>query len=158
MTISYGPEHAAIRIGHSERESAARALGEHFAAGRLDQHEFDERVTATYAARTYADLGVLFTDLPEPRPTRPRAAEPTRPPVPAAGPGRDGGWPVALRRGRWLLTTLPWPVAVVLVVVMLALMVGAVLALVPFLWVPLIWLWFCLGPRSWHRGHGRRWR
>jgi hypothetical protein len=157
MTISYGPEGTAIRIGNAERESAARALGEHFAAGRLDQHEFDERVTATYAARTYAELGVLFTDLPEPRPARPQPAVPARPPVPAGGPGWGDGWPAALRRGRGLLTSLPWPVAVMLVVVALALAVGTLMLLMPFLWVPLIWLWFCLGPRRWHRGYGR-WR
>ena len=53
-----------IRIGNAEREAAARALGEHYAQGRLDQEEFEERTTAAYAARTAGDLAPLFEDLP----------------------------------------------------------------------------------------------
>ena len=41
-----------------------RALGEHFAEGRLDQQEYEERVSAAYAARTAEDLAPLFRDLP----------------------------------------------------------------------------------------------
>lgn len=59
---------AGVRVGDAEREQAARALGEHFAVGRLDREEHDERVDAAYAARTRADLAALFRDLPQPRP------------------------------------------------------------------------------------------
>ena len=45
-----------VRIGDVERESAAWALGEHYAAGRLSDSEYDERATLAWAARTHADL------------------------------------------------------------------------------------------------------
>lgn len=53
-----------LRIGDTEREQAARQLGEHYAAGRLTKEEYDERSDAAFAARTAADLRPLFTDLP----------------------------------------------------------------------------------------------
>jgi hypothetical protein len=53
-----------MRIGNDEREQAVRALGEHFAQGRLEPHEFEERTTAAYAARTTEELDPLFADLP----------------------------------------------------------------------------------------------
>jgi len=78
---------AAIRVGDVERERAVAALHDHFAAGRLDPDELEERLTAALTARTRADLDGLFTDLPAPaerlhmRPWRPwrvrRPASPT---------------------------------------------------------------------------------
>jgi Domain of unknown function (DUF1707) len=55
------------RIGDAERERAATALSDHFAAGRIDREEFDVRLTAAYEARTAADLEPLFLDLPPSR-------------------------------------------------------------------------------------------
>jgi TM2 domain-containing membrane protein YozV len=52
------------RIGNAEREAAVRDLGDAYAAGRLDAHEYEERTTAAYAARTVEDLAPLFADLP----------------------------------------------------------------------------------------------
>jgi hypothetical protein len=66
-----------MRIGDGEREAAVRALGEHYAAGRLDAAEYEERTTAAYAARTAADLAPLFADLPHEHPTVAIAAQPT---------------------------------------------------------------------------------
>ncbi|WP_252435711.1 DUF1707 domain-containing protein [Pseudonocardia humida] len=57
-----------VRIGNSEREAAVRALGEHFAEGRLDPDEYEERAAAAYAARTSEDLTPLFKDLPRSEP------------------------------------------------------------------------------------------
>lgn len=57
-----------VRIGDVERDEAARALGEHFASGRLERDEYDERLTAVFAARTWGDLAPLFRDLPNPGP------------------------------------------------------------------------------------------
>lgn len=75
-----------LRVGDVERDDAARALGEHYAAGRLDRDEYDERLDAAFAARTQGDLMALFRDLPEKRPvvaTRPAPpAPPRRPHVP----------------------------------------------------------------------------
>lgn len=52
------------RIGDAEREAANARLGDHFAAGRLDHEEYDERLDAIWSARTRADLDQLFWDLP----------------------------------------------------------------------------------------------
>lgn len=60
-----------IRIGNSERSQALEALGEHFTVGRLDQPEYEERVSAAAAAKTRSELSELFTDLPEPTPFGP---------------------------------------------------------------------------------------
>ena len=60
------PAARSIRIGNEEREAAVRELGEHFAKGRLDPEEYEERTSAAYAARFATDLDVLFEDLPQP--------------------------------------------------------------------------------------------
>jgi hypothetical protein len=52
------------RIGDAEREVATARLGDHFAAGRLDHEEYDERLDAIWSARTTGDLDQLFEDLP----------------------------------------------------------------------------------------------
>ena len=52
------------RIGDAERNVAAARLGDHYAAGRLDHEEYDERLDAIFSARTRADLDQLFWDLP----------------------------------------------------------------------------------------------
>jgi hypothetical protein len=53
-----------MRVSDAEREAAAAELREHFASGRLDQAELDERLSAVFAARTRGDLNALFADLP----------------------------------------------------------------------------------------------
>ena len=58
------PDPRRVRIGNDEREAAVRELGEHFAHGRLEPDEYEERVSAAYTARTTADLDILFEDLP----------------------------------------------------------------------------------------------
>ena len=53
-----------MRVGDAEREAAAAEIREHFASGRLNQDELDERLSAAFAAKTRGDLNALFTDLP----------------------------------------------------------------------------------------------
>ena len=53
-----------VRIGHEERQNAADDLAEHFAAGRLEQSEFEDRTGAVWQAKTLAELQPLFFDLP----------------------------------------------------------------------------------------------
>jgi hypothetical protein len=65
-----------VRIGDAERDSAAQALGEHFAVGRLDREEYDERMDAVLAARTWGDLAPVFRDLPSPTASAPRPVSP----------------------------------------------------------------------------------
>ncbi len=72
-----------VRIGDTERDDAIRALGEHFAAGRLDREEYDERADRALAARTWSDLAPLFRDLPQPV-AAPRP--PAQPPAQRPGP------------------------------------------------------------------------
>jgi TM2 domain-containing membrane protein YozV len=73
-----------VRIGNSEREAAVRELGEHFAEGRLDADEYEERAAAAYAAKTDGDLAPLFKDLPR---SGPAATVAVPPPPPFPGPG-----------------------------------------------------------------------
>jgi Domain of unknown function (DUF1707) len=59
-----------VRIGDAERDRAISALGDHFAAGRLNTEEFEERVDQAIRARFNDDLKPLFVDLPRtPEPT-----------------------------------------------------------------------------------------
>jgi hypothetical protein len=71
-----------VRIGDAERDAAAAALGEHFAAGRLDRMELEERLAAACAARTQPELDRLFVDLPDPRRRRPGTPPRSRSHVP----------------------------------------------------------------------------
>lgn len=53
-----------MRVSDAEREAAAAELQEHFASGRLNQDELNERLAAAFAARTRGDVNALFADLP----------------------------------------------------------------------------------------------
>ena len=55
-----------VRASDADRESAAASLRDHYAAGRLNGDEFNERLDKAYAAKTLADLDALMTDLPAP--------------------------------------------------------------------------------------------
>jgi hypothetical protein len=57
-------ESAHLRASDGDREQAAAALREHFAAGRLDSDEFEQRLQAIYGARTRGELDALSADLP----------------------------------------------------------------------------------------------
>jgi len=59
----YADQH--MRVSDAERQEVADRLAEHFASGRLDQAEFDDRIGRAMGAKTRADLGGLFADLPE---------------------------------------------------------------------------------------------
>lgn len=53
-----------IRASDADREAVVATLREAYTAGRLTLDEFDERVTAAYAGRTWGDLRPLTVDLP----------------------------------------------------------------------------------------------
>ncbi|GGP63916.1 DUF1707 domain-containing protein [Saccharothrix coeruleofusca] len=57
-----------VRIGNQQREEAISALNDHFAAGRLEIGEYEQRVGYAAAAQTAQDLAALFRDLPQPHP------------------------------------------------------------------------------------------
>lgn len=53
-----------MRASDAEREQAADALREHFAAGRLGDEELNERLEAVYEASTLEQLEQPLADLP----------------------------------------------------------------------------------------------
>lgn len=53
-----------IRASDDDRERVASEIREHFAQGRLDAEELDDRLARVYAARTRAELDALRHDLP----------------------------------------------------------------------------------------------
>jgi Domain of unknown function (DUF1707) len=113
---------ARLRIGDAERDVALRELGEHFAAGRIDETEFDERASVALSARTQPELDVLFADLPRPRPSR------------GHPPGR---------------TSAPYPLLFpVLLFLLLTFMVAteSLWVLVPVLWLWLATRWWRWAP------------
>ena len=128
---------SALRVGDAERYEAASALGEHFAAGRLDQHEFDARVQDAYGARTRADLQRLFTDLPDPAPFRPAASPAAR--------GWDAGRAARDRADRMPSWRLPVPPVVLILAVFVVVSVVARFPVFPLLFL----LWFGWGRRAW---------
>ena len=54
----------ATRASDAERESCARALRDHAAAGRLQVHELEERLGRAYGARYRSELRAVLRDLP----------------------------------------------------------------------------------------------
>ena len=53
-----------LRASDQQRDSAAAEIREHYAAGRLTEDEFTERLDAIYSARTQGELAELRRDLP----------------------------------------------------------------------------------------------
>lgn len=101
-----------LRVSDAERREVADLLARHFADGRLDQAELDERIDRAMAAKTRADLGGLLTDLPsldaDAAPSAPPAA-----PLPALRRGRPrvrvlGALLLLLLAFDWLRHTLFW--------------------------------------------------
>ena len=78
-----------LRIGDADRERAQAILGDHYAAGRLDKDEYDQRLDQIWAARTRAELAPQL-----------RLARQTRQATQAPGQGR-----VRYSRGRLITST-----------------------------------------------------
>ena len=122
-----------LRISDADRAAAVDVLAEHYATGRLDKDEFDERSDAVWSAKTRGDLAPIFADLPLRSPARPGRTR--------ALAGAEAGAQRARR--------LPFP----LVPVLIALVVLLVVIKLPFLLL-LVVLFFCFGRA--HRGWGPR--
>jgi hypothetical protein len=98
---------AQLRISDAERHQVAEILREAAGEGRLDLDELDQRLEATYAARTYADLVPITLDLPShphqrPVPARRTAASPEVVP----GPDQESHFAVLSglsRKGVWVV-------------------------------------------------------
>jgi hypothetical protein len=65
------PDAPDLRISDRDRNAVADQLSRHFAAGRLDMGEFEERTDKALGARTRRDLSKLLSDLPAPQPSHP---------------------------------------------------------------------------------------
>jgi hypothetical protein len=79
------PRDRNLRAADSDREAVADILREQHVAGRLDGAEFEERLDCCMAAKTYADLDQLVSDLPEDSgETRPMSRQWRRRPWPFA--------------------------------------------------------------------------
>lgn len=94
-----------MRAADSDREAVVERLRTALNEGRLDLHEFDERVAEAYRSKTYADLDSLLTDLPGVAPVSRSQLAPTPPlampaPLPVAAPGTAPRWLAALW-GTW---------------------------------------------------------
>jgi hypothetical protein len=65
-----------MRAGDADRDRTAGVLRDAHAEGRLDLDELQQRLDATYRARTQGELAALTVDLPSapPAPTRPAGA------------------------------------------------------------------------------------
>jgi Domain of unknown function (DUF1707) len=59
-----GELNPSIRASDADRERVVEILRQHTAEGRITADEFEERMTAAYAARTMGALAELTTDLP----------------------------------------------------------------------------------------------
>lgn len=97
-----------LRVSDADREQAAEVLRQAAGDGRLTLDELDERLSAAYAAKTYADLESVTSDLPGPGVAAPVATASGR--FPAERIGGTPGAPFAIaimggarRRGRWVI-------------------------------------------------------
>ena len=117
-----------LRLSDRERDEAVARLGDHYAAGRLDKDELDERTDAVWTAKTHGDLTPIFADLVPSRSEHPR---------PGAGRWGRGGW-------------FPLPFLPVLV----ALIALTAITHVPFVLLAFLGCFLLLGRRRWR---GYRW-
>lgn len=101
-----------LRAADTDREYVIGQLARAHSEGRIDLGEFDQRVCAAWAARTYGELAVLTADLPCAVPPRPGGVPAPSGPKPAAAraPAHRGLW--AATAGVWLaaavLDSLAW--------------------------------------------------
>ncbi|MFI9645917.1 DUF1707 domain-containing protein [Streptomyces sp. NPDC052040] len=103
-----------LRASDADRERVAEVLRDALAEGRLDMEEFEERLEATYQARTYGELAPITRDLPAAGAGAPPVSL-VKEPVVAEGwrdrvVGGEGSssWAVAVmsgfqRKGRWTM-------------------------------------------------------
>src|SRR3954468_10027959 len=59
-----GPGDRSLRVGDAERDAVGEILRQRHLEGRLDAEEFQARLEASLAAKTYAELDALIADLP----------------------------------------------------------------------------------------------
>jgi Domain of unknown function (DUF1707) len=100
-----------LRVSDEDRHTVAEVLRQAAGEGRIDLEELDERLEATYRAKTYGELVPITADLPlagpTPRPVPPvvpPATQPGRAPLPVIAPSYSSSLAVmgdCTRRGVW---------------------------------------------------------
>lgn len=100
-----------MRAADADRQAVADQLKAALDEGRLDLHEYDERLQQAYAAKTYGDLQPLLRDLPATAVPAPRLSGPLSARGGVPGPVVDGTSAELTRR--WLLEVWGSWVAVV---------------------------------------------
>lgn len=106
-----GVDPSAMRISDDDRHKVAEVLRLAAGEGRIDLEELDQRLEATYQAKTYGELVPITLDLPTAGDLRPRPVPPrpvSRPSVPAPAPGARYSNSLAVmsetkRVGSWVL-------------------------------------------------------
>jgi hypothetical protein len=91
-----GPDPTRLRISDADRQQVAEVLRQAAGDGRIDLDELDERLAATYAARTFAELVPITSDLPT-RAVVPDAPKRQRHLAILSGVDRKGVWVVPER-------------------------------------------------------------
>ncbi|MEU8327971.1 DUF1707 domain-containing protein [Micromonospora sp. NPDC048839] len=93
-----------MRAADADRAAVAERLRVALNEGRLDLHEYDERLQRAYAARTYAELEALLTDLPPVTPSQSSVLAPAAAGGPAVSPpaGQPDQVPTGDATARWL--------------------------------------------------------
>jgi hypothetical protein len=94
-----------LRVSDADRHQVAEILREAAGEGRLDLEELDERLEATYAARTYADLVPITLDLPA-HPQRPAQLAPRSSAAVVPGAKREQHFAIMSgvnRKGVWVV-------------------------------------------------------
>jgi hypothetical protein len=140
---------AAVRASDVDRERVAERLRQAAGEGRLLTEELEERLEASFSARTYGQLDAIVADLPGPRLT------------PSASP----------RRHTWVRPALARAIAVPVTLAVVALVVFVVTGVLAMwmLWLAAGWWFFGrrrhrYGPRygrslhacgGWQRTRGR---
>jgi hypothetical protein len=79
-----GADQGRLRASHADRNGVIRTLKSAYVLGYVTKDEFDARLSQTLAARTYAELARVTTDLPASL----RAAQPEPVPASASAPVR----------------------------------------------------------------------
>ncbi|MFI0792450.1 DUF1707 domain-containing protein [Micromonospora rubida] len=123
-----------MRAADADRQLVADQLRVAVDEGRLDLHEYDERLQRAYASRTYGELDALVTDLPTP--AAPAASELAT--APAAVP--PAAVPAAAERTRSSVTAR-WLAEVWLPYLRVVAIVVAVWAATSILATDLLYFW-----------------
>jgi hypothetical protein len=102
------PEAMELRISDEDRHKVAELLRQAAGEGRIDLEELDERLEATYRAKTYGELVPITADLPAARSAAPAPVPPPRTVPTTQGPAVRYSSALAImsetrRSGVWLV-------------------------------------------------------